>query len=110
MRSKILTSIMALCFAVGVAQLLRAQNPEDVRTELLNLTDSVQEIATVGPADVIDADSLGNARAQIQQMSAQDLLILGKTIDPSKLHGRLARRSAISPLFSSTIAICWKHE
>jgi hypothetical protein len=128
MRSKILITVVAVCFAAGVAQPLRAQGSskiarptatsgtrlglapdpaeqvatgqyspqtlEDLRGELLNLADSVLEFSELAPAELVDADSLRQARGQIQQMSTQYLNVLRKGIDPSKLHGRLVRARA----------------
>jgi len=71
------------------------QTLEDLRSELLNLADSVQEFAAFAPAQLVDTDSLQRARAQIQQMPAQYLNTLRKVIDPAKLHVRLQRARAV---------------
>ncbi len=72
------------------------QTLEDLRRELLNLADSVQEFAALAPAELVDIDSLQQARLQIQQMPPEYLNTLRKTIDPAKLHDRLLRaRSAV---------------
>src|SRR5258707_11180900 len=47
------------------------QTLEDFRVELLNLADTVQEFSVLVPANVVDLDSLQQARLQIQQMPAQ---------------------------------------
>ncbi len=64
---------------------------EDLRGELLSLADSVQEFAGLAPAELVDTDSLQQARVQIQQMPAQSLNTLRRAIDPAKLHDRLLR-------------------
>src|SRR6267154_1852481 len=50
-----------------------AQDLEALRSELLNLADSVQEFAALAPSDLVDASSLADARVQIQQMSPRYL-------------------------------------
>ncbi len=62
---------------------------EELRAELLNLSDSVQEFADLAPPDLVDSDSLQEARVQIQQMPPQYLNALRQGISPSKLHNRL---------------------
>ena len=75
---------------------------EDLRAELLNIADSVQEFAAFAPAQLVDTDSLQQARAQIQQMPPQFLNTLRKVIDPAKLHGRLQRARAVLEKYSAS--------
>jgi len=78
------------------------QTLEDLRAELLNIADSVQEFAAFAPAQLVDTDSLQQARAQIQQMPPQFLNTLRKVIDPAKLHGRLQRARAVLEKYSAS--------
>jgi hypothetical protein len=78
------------------------QTLEDLRVELLNIADSVQEFAAFAPAQLVDTDSLQQARAQIQQMPPQFLNTLRKVIDPAKLHGRLLRARAVLEKYSAS--------
>ena len=78
------------------------QTLEDLRAELLNMADSVQEFAAFAPAQLVDTDSLQQARAQIQQMPPQFLNTLRKVIDPAKLHGRLQRARAVLEKYSAS--------
>ncbi len=79
------------------------QSLEDLRSELLSLADSVQEFAGLAPADLVDTDSLQQARVQIQQMPAQSLNTLRQAIDPAKLHNRLLRaRAAVAEYSKNT--------
>ncbi len=80
------------------------QSLEDLRSELLSLADSVQEFAGLAPAELFDADSLQQARVQIQQMPAQSLNTLRKAIDPGKLHDRLLRARAAVGQYSKSIS------
>ncbi len=80
------------------------QTLEDLRTELLSLVDSVQEFASLAPADLFDTDSLQQARVQIQQMPAQSLNTLRQVIDPAKLHDRLLRARAAVGEYSKGIS------
>lgn len=85
----------------GAEQITSGQYPpqalEDLRTELLNLVDSVQDFGAIAPAELVDTDSLREARGQIQQMSFPQLNALRQGISPSKLHGRLtAARTAVA--------------
>src|SRR6266568_826552 len=80
------------------------QSLEDLRSELLSLADSVQEFAGLAPAELFDADSLQQARVQIQQMPAQSLNTLRKAIDPAKLHDRLLRARAAVGQYSKSIS------
>src|SRR5258708_30142778 len=77
---------------------------EDLRGELLSLVDSVQEFAGLAPAELVDTDSLQQARVQIQQMPAQSLNTLRKVIDPAKLHDRLLRARAAVGEYSKAIS------
>src|SRR3989442_780758 len=72
------------------------QTLEGLRVELLNLADTVHEFAALAPAELVDTDSLQQAKVQIQQMPAQVLNALRRGIDPLKLRDRLLRaRSAV---------------
>ncbi len=70
------------------------QTLEDLRGELLNLADTIREFAAYAPAELVDTDSLQQARVQIQQMPAQSLNTLRQAIDPAKLHDRVLRARA----------------
>ncbi len=70
------------------------QTLEDLRGELLNLADTIREFAGLAPAELVDTDSLQQARVQIQQMPAQSLNTLRQAIDPAKLHDRVLRARA----------------
>ena len=65
------------------------QTLEDLRVELLNLADTVQEFAPFIPHGRFNSDSLLLARAQIEQMPLQTIQGLRKVIDPARLHARL---------------------
>jgi len=97
---KLLAQSMRTCvciFVLGAVGSAFAQSPEDVRTELLNLTDSIHEISALGPQGVVNSASLQKARLQIQQMSDKDLTVLGSSIDPTTFSRRLLRaRSVVS--------------
>ena len=80
------------------------QSLEDLRSELLSLADSVQQFAALAPAELFDADSLQQARVQIQQMPAESLNTLRKVIDPAKLHDRLLRARAAVGQYSKSIS------
>ena len=80
------------------------QSLEDLRSELLSLADSVQQFAGLAPAELFDADSLQQARVQIQQMPAQSLNTLRKAIDPAKLHDRLLRARAAVAEYSKAVS------
>lgn len=61
----------------------------DLRSELLNLADTVQQFVEIAPSGLVNPEALEEARLQIQQMSAHDMEVIGKGIDPVKLHNRL---------------------
>lgn len=63
----------------------------DLRSELLNLADAVQQFVEIAPSGLVNSEALQEARLQIQQMSAHDMEVIGKGIDPVKLHNRLIR-------------------
>src|SRR5262249_24374278 len=104
--SRTISRSAARSAAIGIAlrtaeQIAGGQYPqqtlEDLRGELLNLADSVQEFAALSPTGLVDTTSLEQARGQILQMSSQELNALRKAIDPSKLHARLLEaRSAVA--------------
>src|SRR6266568_3853318 len=77
---------------------------EDLRGELLSLADSVQEFAGLAPAELVETDSLQQARVQIQQMPAQSLNTLRRAIDPAKLHDRLLRARAAVAEYSKAVS------
>ena len=108
MRSKVLIAIgVALCLGALIGKPLHAQSShaqsseyslqavEELRTELLNLVDAVQEVAALAPRDLVDSDSLQQARVQIQQMPAQSIHAFGRAIDPAKLRTRLPRARTV---------------
>lgn len=66
-----------------------ASDLEDLRTQLLNLTDAVGQLAVLAP-DLVDQDSLQQAKTQFQQMPQQYLNTLRQGISPTKLNTRLA--------------------
>ncbi len=70
------------------------QTLEDLRGEVLNLVDSVQEFAALAPPGLVDTTDLQQARGLILQMSSQDLNALRKGIDPSRLHAQLLQARA----------------
>ncbi len=78
------------------------QTLEDFRVELLNLADTVQEFSVLVPANVVDLDSLQQARLQIQQMPAQSFNALRAVIDPARLHARLQRARAVLEKYSGS--------
>src|SRR3989441_12454411 len=59
---------------------------------------------SLAPAELFDADSLQQARVQIQQMPAESLNTLRKVIDPAKLHDRLLRARAAVGQYSKSIS------
>lgn len=98
MRTMILTVTVGLCFSVALVQPSRAQvisyssaDVEELRTQLLGLADTVQQFAALAPSDLVDLDSLENAKAQIQEMPYAQLNTLRQGISPSKIGSRLAR-------------------
>jgi hypothetical protein len=127
MRTKILTTMVAVCLAASVTQPLHAEDSrtisrsaprsaamgialrpaeqiaggqypqqalEDLRGEILNLADGVQEFAALAPPGLVDTTNLQQARGLILQMSSRDLNALRKGIDPSKLHAQLLQARA----------------
>jgi hypothetical protein len=76
------------------------QTLEDLRGELLNLADSVQEFAALAPPGLIDTTNLQQAKGLILQMSSHDLNALRKGIDPSKLNAQLMQSRAAVALYS----------
>ena len=65
------------------------QDLEDLRTQLMNLTDAVQQMGTLAPSGAVDMSGLQQARTQIQQMPYEQLNTLRKGLSPSKLKTRL---------------------
>ena len=76
------------------------QTLEDLRAELLNLTDAVQEFSVLVPVNPVDLDSLQQTRLQIQQMPPQWFNALRAVIDPARLHARLQRARAVFGKYS----------
>jgi hypothetical protein len=139
MRSKILIAVVAVCFAAGVTEPLRAQGAkrisrtasrsagmaglaptaaerdpsgqyapqdlEELRTQLLNLADTVEQFAPLAPPDLVDLDSLREAKAQIQQMSAQQLNTLRQGISPSKITSRIQRAQQEIETYKTTTRV-----
>jgi hypothetical protein len=62
---------------------------EDLRTQLLNLTDAVQQMGALAPSGVADMSGLQQARSQIQQMPYKQLNTLRQGLSSSKLKARL---------------------
>lgn len=86
----------ALLFALGAVVPASAQSPETVRTELLNLTDTIQQVSAIAPQGAVNSASLQSARLRIQQMSDKDLTSLGRTLDPTMFGQMLTRaRTAV---------------
>lgn len=81
-----------------------AQSPEDVRTQLLNLTDSVQQLSALAPHGAVSSATLQSARLRIQQMSGQDLAVIGKSMDLSMLTQQLGRARKAVRDYSATAA------
>ena len=73
-----------------------------MRTQLLNLTDSIKELSAIGPKGAVNSASLQRARLKIQQMSDKDLTTLGKAIDPTMVSGRLTRARKVVSDFSQS--------
>jgi hypothetical protein len=65
------------------------QQLEEMRAQLMNLADAVEQTAALAPPNLVDADSLRQARMQIQTMPYEHLNTLRKGISPSKLKARL---------------------
>jgi hypothetical protein len=112
MQKAILTIAVAVCFGAGFVQSLRAQTQpisypqqtlEDLRTELLNLVDGVQECSVFVPAELIDTASLKEARDQIQNMPLQSLNVFRRVVDPARLHDRLRLTRPIIAQYAAII-------
>jgi hypothetical protein len=80
------------------------QTLEDLRSEVLNLADSVQEFAMLAPPGLVDTTNLQQAKGLILQMSSHDLNALRKGIDPSKLHAQLLQARAAVAEYSKAKA------
>ena len=122
MKSRLLTISAAVCLAACAAPSLHAQNVmpnpravigfapkdpdqdstgqfstqslEDLRTQLIGLTDTVHEFGALAP-DLIDLNSLDQAKAYFQQMSYAQLNILRRGVNPSKVASRLQHARAV---------------
>ena len=99
---KQLTCMCVGVFILGTVGHASAQSTEDVRTQLLNLTDSVKELSAIGPKGTVSSSQLARARLKIQQMSDNDLVTLGKAIDPTMISGRLTRARKVVSDFSES--------
>jgi len=77
---------------------------EQTRTQLLDLTDTLQQFAAFAPPDYVDLDSLKSARGQIQQMSLRQLNGIRQGISPSKMSSQLTRARQQAAAYSQTIA------
>src|SRR5580704_4965741 len=99
MRTKILTITLGVCFAVATAQPSLAQRfpglqhseteLENMRTQLLALTDTVGKFAPLFPPGYVDVDKLATASDKIKQMPYPQLDRLRQNIDPSTVSTRL---------------------
>jgi hypothetical protein len=70
---------------------------DQFRTQLLDLTDAIQQFGAIAPPDIVDLDSLTSAKAQIQAMTYPQLNTLRQGISPSKVSSRLqGARQAIA--------------
>lgn len=76
----------------------------DLRSELLNLADTVQQFAEIAPAGLVNSEALQEAKLLIQQMSAHELEVIGKGVDPVKLHNRLMRARMALGEYSKVLA------
>src|SRR5215472_10046379 len=65
------------------------QQLEEMRAQLMNLADAVEQTGALAPPNLVDMDSLRQARTQIQTMPYEHLNTLRKGISPSKLNARL---------------------
>jgi hypothetical protein len=63
---------------------------EELRTQLLNLGSAVEEFAAIAPPNLVDMDSIRQAKTQIQQMPYEFLNNLRKGVSPSKVGTRVA--------------------
>lgn len=108
---RLLAQLMCTCallFALGAVTPASAQSPEDVRTQLLNLTDSIQELYAIAPRGAVNPAGLQSARTRIQQMSGKDLAVIGKSMDIPMLTQQLGRARKAVKAYSqsqSTAAI-----
>lgn len=80
------TSQSALSLA---AQQYPQQELDELRAQLLNLTDAVEKFAKFTPW--IDVDSLHEAKAKIQTMPSSQLNALRQVVNPSQIMSRLER-------------------
>src|SRR5215471_3131650 len=65
------------------------QQLEEMRAQLMNLADAVEQTASLAPPNLVDMDSLRQVRVQIQAMPYEHLNTLRKGISPTKLKARL---------------------
>jgi hypothetical protein len=79
-----------------------AADLELFRTQLLDLTDTIQQFGAIAPPDIVDLDSLASAKAQIQAMTYQQLNTLRQGISPSKVSSRLQRARQEIAAYSKT--------
>jgi hypothetical protein len=102
---RLFAQLMCTCvllFALGAVVPASAQSPEDVRTQLLNLTDSIQQLSAVAPQGAVSSANLQSARLRIQQMSDKDLAVIGKSMDVPMLAQQLGRARRAVKEFSQT--------
>lgn len=99
MRTKMLTLMAGVCFAVAMAQSSLAQRYpeiqypdtelENMRTQLLTLTDTLTHLAALAPPGSVDLDKLAGTSAQIKQMPYPQLNRLRQGMDPSAMSAQL---------------------
>src|SRR5215471_5891520 len=61
---------------------------ENLRAQLVKLSNTVEQFAALAPPDLVDLDSLHQAQSQIQQMPYQTLNTLRQGLSPSKINAR----------------------
>jgi hypothetical protein len=76
-----------------------AQELEDLRTQLLELADTIQDMSAIAHKDSIDLSGLAEARAQIQAAPYQNLNRLRLGISPTRIGSRIrAARESFRPV------------
>lgn len=71
-----------------------ASELEQVRTQMLQLVDSIQTLARFAPPHVVNQAALMKAKGQIQQMSYAQLNTLRQEVDPSQIASKLQQVQA----------------
>ena len=123
MKNKILMGAVAVCFAAGVMQPLRAQaatkltrtsvkgpgraglaptgaevsptgqySPaelEEMRTQILNLHDHIEQLGGMARQGTVDLDTLRQAKTKIQTLSYKQLNVIRQAISPSAMNAAL---------------------